>query len=90
MSKLTGFKIYRHGKNPIEKKLHDKFNEMHINDRNCNVDLLVFPPFDTYQNHSVDTLSDREKQIMLTTVQWLGSSVGQYFLSECGFKLEKM
>jgi len=31
-------------------------------------------------------LTDHEKSIVFTTLQWLGSPVGQSFLSECGFE----
>jgi hypothetical protein len=36
-----------------------------------------------------DHLTDREKQIVLSTIQWLGSPVGQGFLNDCGFDKEK-
>lgn len=83
--KLEGFKTYRHASNPKEKEFHDKFLEEHINDRNARIDLLVFSPANEAQTRAVDTLSDREKQIMLSTIQWLGSPVGQHFLRTCGF-----
>ena len=81
---MEGFKTYRHDNNPKEKELHDKFLNEHILKRD--IDLLVFPPANNNQTYAVDTLTEREKQIMLTTIQWLGSPVGQSFLKECGFK----
>jgi hypothetical protein len=83
---MKGFKTHRHKSNPKEKELHDKFLQ-HILDRDVNIDLLVFPPANDTQTYAKGTLSDREKQIMLSTVQWLGSPVGQNFLKDCGFKL---
>ena len=82
---MKGNKTYRHKSNPKEKELHDKFLKGHIENRDSNIDLLVFPPGNDYQTYATDTLSEREKVIMLSTVQWLGSPVGQYFLSTCGF-----
>lgn len=35
-----------------------------------------------------DYLTDKEKQIMLTTLQWLGSHVGQSYLKECNLLSE--
>lgn len=91
MENLKGFKTYRHESNPIEKKLHDKFVKDHIDCEKwtCPVDLLVFPPANDDISTPSDYLSDREKQIVISTIQWLGTSVGQNFLSECGFVLKK-
>ena len=33
-------------------------------------------------------LSDHEKRIVITAIQWLGSHVGQSFLEDNGFKLD--
>jgi hypothetical protein len=86
---MKGFKTYRHENNPKEKELHDKFLKEQIQSRDVTIDLLVFPPANDSQTYAVDELSDREKQIMLSTIQWLGSPCGQYFLSQCGFTLNK-
>jgi hypothetical protein len=83
--KLTGFKVHRHGTNPKEKELHDKFIEWYVNDHS-NMDLLVFPPANNQQTKAIDTLSDREKQIVITMVQWMGTPLGQSLLRECGFE----
>lgn len=84
---IESFKQYRHETNPKEKELHDKFLENHILYKDCAIDLLVFPPANNSQTYAIDTLSKRELSIMLGTIQWLGSPVGQYFLFECGFSL---
>lgn len=86
---MESFKTYRHKSNPKEKELHDKFLEEHISDKNCSIDLLIFEPANDAQTYAVDSLSEREKRIMLGTIQWLGSPVGRYFLGSCGYKLEK-
>lgn len=86
---IDGFKTYRHESNPKEKELHDKFLKEYINgDSVRNVDILIFPTSNPSQTIAIDTLSDREKQIMLSTIQWLGSHVGQSFLRDCGFELK--
>jgi len=87
----SSFKSYRWETNPKEKEFHDKFLKEHINNKHLTVDLLVFKPANEQQSHAVDTLSEREKNIMLSTIQWLGSTVGTYFLESCGFvKKEKI
>lgn len=86
---MEGFNIHRHMSNPKEKELHDKFIEDFI-DRKYSantIDRLVFGhPSNSFDPN--DYLSDREKQIVISTIQWLGSPVGQGFLRDCGFKLE--
>jgi hypothetical protein len=90
MSKIKGFKDYRHETNPKEKEFHDKFLKSHDRERYNDMDFIVF-------GHSKsdtgtlpdDYLTDREKQIVLSTIQWLGSPVGQGFLLDCGFEETK-
>jgi len=82
---MEGFKTYRHKDNPTEKELHDKFIEWYVNEHS-NMDLLVFPPANNQQTRAEDTLSDREKRIVITMVQWMGTPLGQSLLRECGFE----
>ena len=87
MEKIKGFKEYRHERNPKEKEFHDKFLKEHHRDGYVDMDLIVFGQSD----HNMipnDYLLDRERQIVLSTIQWLGSPVGQGFLSSCGFELK--
>lgn len=83
---MEGFKTYRHATNPKEKELHDRFLNEHILHKHTPVDLLVFSPKNEAQTVAVDELTDREKRIMLSTIQWLGSPCGQGFLLDCGFQ----
>jgi len=85
MTKLTSFKLYRHADNPKEKEIHDKFQKQIIHDRDSGADKIIFGTKDTYQSIPKEYLTDREKQIMLGTIQWLGSHVGECFLRDCGF-----
>lgn len=82
---LKGFKTYRHATNPTEKQLHDSFVEHH-NDKY--LDLIVFGSNDGSGMNPSDNLTDREKQIVVSTIQWLGSPVGKNFLRENGFTQE--
>lgn len=86
---LEGFKKYRHNDNPKEKEFHDKFIKDYIDCEKCTcpVDLLVFPACNNSVMHPSDYLTDREKRIVISAIQWLGSPVGQSFLRDCGFEL---
>jgi hypothetical protein len=81
---MDTFKMHRHINNPKEKEFYDKFLEN--NDRD--MDLIVFG-HGSNSFRPLDYLSDREKQIVLSTVQWLGSPVGMGFLNNCGFSAQK-
>ena len=82
---MTGYKTYRHEINPKEKQFHDNFLKDFNREGYYDMDLIVF-------GHSAqslapnDCLSDREKRIVLSTIQWLGSCGGQTFLRDCGFE----
>lgn len=86
---MEGFKTHRHKNNPKEKELHDKFIKEHIENNDSPFDLIIFPSVVNYEWTPSDHLSDREKQIVITTIQWLGSPLGQSFLKDCGFSLNK-
>lgn len=83
---MEGFNVRRHDDNPKEKEFHDKFLEEFIDAKYKSnaVDKLVYGT-DNYGN-ARDFLSDHEKRIVLSAIQWLGSPVGQSFLLSCGFK----
>jgi hypothetical protein len=53
------------------------------------IDLIVFGQHPNNSMSPKDYLSDREKDIVLSTIQWLGSPVGQRFLDRCGFEPKK-
>lgn len=87
---MEGFKTYRHDSNPKEKELHDKFIKEYVESRhNSGVGLeRIALPVDN-KGEPTEFLTDREKQIMISTIQWLGSPVGQGFLNYCGFELKE-
>lgn len=78
---MEGFKTERHEQNPKEKEFHDKFLRHHNRDGYADMENIVFGN----DGRPKGSLTDREKQIVVSTIQWLGSPVGQGFLSDCGF-----
>jgi hypothetical protein len=85
---MDGFKTYRHKDNPKEKEFHDKFLRHHNRDGYNDMDNIVFGTGERGMRPA-EYLTDREKQIVLSTIQWLGSPVGQGFLNSCGFEEKK-
>jgi len=86
---LQGFNARRNIENPTEKLLHDSFISEFVESKlsyNA-VDKIVYGT-DEYGNPR-DYLSDHEKQIVISTIQWLGSHVGECFLDRCGYKMDK-
>tara|TARA_R110000796_G_scaffold250514_1_gene379591 strand:- start:7909 stop:8172 length:264 start_codon:yes stop_codon:yes gene_type:complete len=81
---MEGFKTYRHKRNPKEKELHDKFLKEHNIRHYEDMDLIVFGD-KSLSLRPNDHLTDRERKIVLSTIQWLGSPVGKNFLFTCGF-----
>ena len=80
-------KEHRFLDNPKEKEFHDKFIEMFTRDNSVNKSLsaIVFGWSNGTQTIPNEYLSEREEDICLNIVQWLGTPVGQSFLSNCGF-----
>lgn len=78
---MESFKSHRFDQNPKEKELVEKFLESY-SDYGM-TDLIVFGH--TPNGTPLDRLSEREVNIVLSTIQWLGSPVGQGFLKSCGF-----
>jgi len=80
-------KEYRFESNPKEKEMVDKFLE-HADTMEIERRVFGTDPKrnDLYPNGQ---LSKREMKIVLSTIQWLGSPVGQGFLDSCGFNVKK-
>ena len=78
---MKGTKLYRHQSNPLEKQLHDSFIR---NNSICDMERSVFGS--NGQGRPNDILSDREVEIVINTIQWLGSPVGQGFLRDNGIQ----
>lgn len=80
-------KEYRFKDNPKEKEFHDNFIDMFTHDRSANVTLsaIIFGWENDRQNYPKEFLTDKEENICLNMIQWLGSPVGQGFLEKCGF-----
>lgn len=84
-------KEYRWTDNPKEKEFHDKFIERfkRYNSATKELSAVVFGWANDRQNTPKEYLSSRDADICLNLVQWLGSPVGQGFLNNCGFELNK-
>lgn len=80
---MEGNKIHRHLSNPKEKELHDNF----VKHCSYNSDTMerISLPLDERGNPK-GYISEREEKIVISTIQWLGSSVGKGFLKQCGFE----
>jgi hypothetical protein len=74
---MKGSKTYRHEGNPDEKVFHDTFIEDHHN-------IMKYIASDL-NSERFKILSKREEVLIINTIQWLGSPVGQGFLRDCGF-----
>lgn len=85
---MKGYKTYKHKNNPIEKELHDKFIEEYVENKYSGeiLEKMIFGCSNDAQTIPNDYLSEREKEIIISTIQWLGSPVGQGFLSGIGFE----
>jgi hypothetical protein len=80
-------KEYRFKDNQKEQEFHDKFKEMFERDNMTNKTLsaIVFGWENDRQNYPKEYLTEKEEDICLNLIQWLGSPVGQGFLDSCGF-----
>lgn len=79
---MKGNKTYRHEQNPEEKLFHDSFIAQH-GDRDMAA--IVFEPNESGTAPS-EYLTPREETIVVSTIQWLGSPVGQNFLRTMGYE----
>lgn len=79
---------YRFKDNPKEKEFHDKFKDMFTfsNSAHKTLSAIIFGWNDRYIPN--ERLTEREEDICLSLIQWLGSPVGQSFLRDCGFVLK--
>lgn len=82
---MKSLKPYRFADNPKEKELFDTF----VDEYYKNWNLIVFGQRDGVGNYPDGYLTEREENIVASTIQWLGSHVGQGFLKECGFELKE-
>lgn len=75
-------KEYRFLANPDEKVYHDKFKEKF--DSHYGKQSLGIILFGLDTPIVERSLSERELDICLNLIQWLGSPVGKSFLNDCG------
>jgi len=84
--KNKGLHQYRLSTNPLEERFAEAWEEINTRPHsgsNCLVDSIVSKDWNNpyYAN-------DREVEICASTIQWLGSPVGQHFLNGVGFYLK--
>jgi hypothetical protein len=89
---MKGDKEYRFEDNPLEKLFHDSFIEKFEADERTKVTLsaIVFGWENDRQNYPKEYLTEREENICLNLIQWLGSPVGQSFLAEVTYKSNQL
>ena len=80
---MESLKPQRFEDNPKEKEFFDKFLKSHHREGYSDMENIVFGTNE--RGRPKDYLSEREKEIVVSTIQWLGSPVGQGFLNGCGF-----
>jgi len=85
---IDGYKTYRHEQNPEEKKFHDNFKS-HVKWSSDIMDQIAMPQLAVGVEKREPPLTKREKRIMLSTIQWLGSPVGQTFLRDNGYSKDE-
>jgi hypothetical protein len=82
MEGIKTFNEHRRGSNPQEAKFYELASKWKYQYRNI-FDLAVLG---SQGNGSpIEYLTDREEQIVFSTLQWLGSPVGQSFLEQAGY-----
>lgn len=81
-------KEYRWENNPKEKEFHDKFLKEFETDPST-LSSIVFGWSSDRQLYPKEYLTEREEDICINLIQWLGSPVGQGFLRNCGFEQVK-
>ena len=84
--KTSGYKDYR--LNPNDPYCEDEINAIEVFNRehSNNMDFIVFGMANGTGRFANDTLSEREVNIVLGLIQWLGTPVGKYYLSQINLK----
>lgn len=77
---MKTLKEYRFKNNPKEKLFVDVFLKDHAN--GDDMDFIVFGQTEGIGFSPNDRLTEREESIVISTIQWLGSPVGQGFLNQ--------
>ena len=80
---MKTFKEHRFARNPQERVFVEEFVKQF--GKGVSTSLIVFG-HPTNSLSPKEYLTEREQDIVLSTIQWLGSPVGEGFLQDCGFK----
>lgn len=84
--KNKGLHQYRFSTNPLEKKFAEAWEEINTRPHSGNSSLVDSIVSTDWNNPSYAT--DREIEICASTIQWLGTPVGQMFLRGVGFEFK--
>ncbi len=90
--KDLGFNGHRLQQNPQEEKVLETFFKQ-FDDIGCHnqMDLIIFGSKNDYGAATPkEYLTERDKKIVYSTIQWLGSPVGMNFLQNAGYELKKV
>jgi len=74
-------KTYRHSDNPEEKRFYDAALEL-----GTSILSAITLPLNDRGTGACRHLTFDEEQLVINTLQWLGSPVGQSWLEELGYK----
>lgn len=83
MKDIKTFKEYRLTEDNKQEVIMVEEFKKHVKDGYI-PDQIVFGTKEGTSSTPNQYLTDREKQVMLSTLQWLGSHVGQCYLRDCG------
>ena len=73
-------KAYRFKQNPLEKQFYDLWQEINPKGRNGTLDYLLAETVNDPRGEA----TDRDRFVAERVIQWLGSLVGQAFLTQLG------
>ena len=99
MSKNRGWRYSRVEHNPREKAFADAWEKENDTDRNVIygngiLQDLFIQEDDRMNRNCIRRISDADRMVVATIVQWLGSNVGWSFLqgalNDCGFEIVKI
>ena len=82
---MKGNKAYRHEDNPEEKRFHDAASNMGVGTLS-----QITLPLNDRGTEPVRYLTVEEEVLVINTLQWLGSPVGQCFLRDMGYQKIKL
>lgn len=81
-----GLRQYRFMENPIEKIFAEEWDRLNSIGHHSTLDYLLAKE----PNHPKGEVTDRDREVAATVIQWLGSPVGQNFLKDVQIRVDKI